>query len=205
MAELDLSWLNYDSTDSDSDGYVPPIDVHGFYSHAHRFSSSSLFGLLQAPPDGCTSCIDEPEPPPLAPPLTTVESSSDDTSAPDASPVRCRLGPCDQDIHDVSIKGIKNHISAAHAEVHNCPQRNVYSGTGKVACFWDAGGKTCGKAVTINGLAKHLASAHMGIMRKNCQYCGKSLARIDSLIRHQRRDCKAISEDARTMLEIRCE
>ena len=120
--------------------------------------------------------------------------------APDAPPMRCCLGACDQVINDLSIKGLKNHISEAHI-----PQRNAYSRAGKVSCFWTTGNKICGKEVRLHGLAKHLATAHLSLTRMNCQFCGKSLARIDALLRHHRRDCKAIPEDTRTLLTIRCE
>lgn len=114
------------------------------------------------------------------------------------SSIHCRLALCGQHIYDVSIKGLKDHIKQVHWNVGDLPQHETSSG--KVACFWDVGGRPCGKAVVVDGLAKHLASAHLGIMRKGCQYCGASLARIDALLRHQRRDCKAIPEDARVSL-----
>ena len=114
--------------------------------------------------------------------------------------IRCRLGHCGRAIHDLSIKGIKDHISRPHEDMRNLRRRN--GAAGRIACFWDVEGKSCGKMVTIDGLGKHLATAHLSIMRKDCQYCGRSLARIDALICHQRRDCKAISEDARMMLEF---
>ncbi|EPS98434.1 hypothetical protein FOMPIDRAFT_1098897, partial [Fomitopsis schrenkii] len=99
----------------------------------------------------------------------------------------CRFGrPCGVILTDITEEGLNQHLAQYHLQDL---QDSHETSSGKVACFWDVGGRPCGKAVVVDGLAKHLASAHLGIMRKGCQYCGASLARIDALLRHQRRDC----------------
>ncbi|KZT64045.1 hypothetical protein DAEQUDRAFT_68102 [Daedalea quercina L-15889] len=101
----------------------------------------------------------------------------------------CRIGNCCRFMYPEKISEVKQHIYQFHQDLFN--RRNS---EGKVLCPWICEHRgtqgTCNTALTIDGLAKHIATVHLQSTRKPCRYgCGASLSRGDAELRHIKRDC----------------
>ncbi|KAL7284133.1 hypothetical protein ACG7TL_001414 [Trametes sanguinea] len=95
------------------------------------------------------------------------------------SPNTCQWDRCGQQLSNVTLRGVREHLRERHFKDRAPPM----SGKDLIECRW---GGNCGRdKMQWENLPKHIAECHFRSMTRVCEQCGGSFARGDTLRRHQ--------------------